>query len=376
MEAVIDWQSQQSHILLNLARAQAHQLRLSSLPELPGHIWLATSGSSASHAELKLVALSKDAFLVSAAAVNTHLQVSQDDSWFLALPDFHVGGLSIYARASLRANAIRHWSGVGRRWNAQQFYIDLCDSRCTLVSLVPTQIWDLVESQMRAPKCLRAAVVGGGFLSPSLYGRARCLGWPLLPSYGLTECCSQVATAPPRSLLTADSPELQILSHVSAQVGGDMTLFLKSHSLLTGMATVSAQGVHFSDPRVEGWYQTQDAADVHDGYLFFRGRTDECVKINGKLVSPLALQAVLEKVLVELNRPFEACVVTMDDVRRGKRVVLAVVSDDEPSLAAIAAGFNQYVLPHEKVEKSHTVPYIPRTELGKVRINSLADMLR
>ena len=43
---------------------------------------------------------------------------------------------------------------------------------------------------------------GGGAVSDELYRDARALGWRVLPSYGMTECCSQVATA------LSDSPEL------------------------------------------------------------------------------------------------------------------------------------------------------------------------
>ena len=62
-------------------------------------------------------------------------------------------------------------------------------------SLVPAQVLDLVRAGLRPPPVLRAIVVGGGAISAELYRDARALGWPVLPSYGMTECCSQIATA-------------------------------------------------------------------------------------------------------------------------------------------------------------------------------------
>ena len=60
-------------------------------------------------------------------------------------------------------------------------------------------------------------MTGGGALDPSLYKQARDLGWPLLPSYGLTECGSQVATA---SLSSASDMADSFKSLVQAVVNG------------------------------------------------------------------------------------------------------------------------------------------------------------
>ena len=68
--------------------------------EFRGHLALATSGSSIKSGR-KWALLSKAAILKSAEAVNFHLRSHCEDRWLLALPTFHVGGLSIYARAHL-----------------------------------------------------------------------------------------------------------------------------------------------------------------------------------------------------------------------------------------------------------------------------------
>ncbi|NIP97055.1 MAG: o-succinylbenzoate--CoA ligase, partial [Akkermansiaceae bacterium] len=48
-----------------------------------------TSGSGGEH---KWVSLRREALLVSAEAVNRHLEVEPADVWMLALPHHHVGG--------------------------------------------------------------------------------------------------------------------------------------------------------------------------------------------------------------------------------------------------------------------------------------------
>ncbi|HET8773411.1 MAG TPA: AMP-binding protein, partial [Thermoanaerobaculia bacterium] len=121
----IDWLSADSHVLLNPRMPEEERRRLESLVvDLPGHVWLSTSGTTGA---LKLTALSKRALLASAAAVNRHLQSDDRDVWLCVLPTFHVGGLGIYARAFLSGARVvtSGWEGV------------------TLASLVPAQVSDL-----------------------------------------------------------------------------------------------------------------------------------------------------------------------------------------------------------------------------------------
>jgi O-succinylbenzoic acid--CoA ligase len=375
VDAAVNWESDESHLFVNPARREIDSLSIEKLPQLPGHIWLATSGTSARGDELKLVALSKKAFLASAASVNQHLDATSADSWFVALPHFHVGGLSIAARAHLSGSRVEHWSGILQKWNPEQFYRDLSRSNCSLLSLVPTQLWDLVNLQKRAPAFLRAAVVGGGALHADLYRRSRDLGWPVLPSYGLTECCSQVATAVLDSLRANGSPRLQILSHLDARTDENGRLSLRSESLLTGFAIGTADRVRFTDPKIDGWFRTDDLAEICDRHLSFRGRGDDLVKISGEIVSQLALQNILERLIAEMEEPVEACVISIPDERREHRIALAIAAPDDSLGAAILEKFNREVLPHEKARNCFLVPRIPRTELGKVKRDELLRLV-
>jgi O-succinylbenzoic acid--CoA ligase len=325
----IDWLSAQSHVLLNPRMPEEERQRLESFViDLPGHVWLSTSGTSGA---LKLVALSKDALLASAAAVNRHLDSDANDVWGNVLPAFHVGGLGIYARAFLSGARIVSTIGEG----------------VTLASLVPAQVVDLVRSRQTAPRSMRAIVVGGGALSEELYRDARALGWPLLPSYGLTECCSQVATA------KGDSPELLLLDHVEARIEADGRLALRSDALLTGYATENG----FSDPKIDGWFITEDVATIDGRSLRVQGRSGDFVKIGGESVD----LSRLDRILASLGA--DAAVVAIPDDRLGHVIALAVASGDAD---AIAAAFNARVLPFERARSVRRVAEIPRTPLGKI----------
>jgi O-succinylbenzoic acid--CoA ligase len=342
----IDWLSETSHVLLNPRLPEDERRRLESfVTPLPRHIWLSTSGTSGA---LKLTALSKRALLASAAAVNRHLQSNEHDVWCCVLPAFHVGGLGIYARAFLS-----HARVTTMPWDPVQF-ASLRD--VTLASLVPAQVSDLVSAQVPSPPKMRSIVVGGGALSESLYGAARALGWPLLPSYGMTECSSQVATA------SMESPELVLLDHVDARIEEDGRLALRSEALLTGYASEGG----FVDPKVDGWFITEDLATLRGRVLRIRGRGGDFVKVGGESVD----LSRLDRILAELGA--DAAVVAVPDERLGHVIALAVASGDTD---AVAAAFNARALPFERARRVRQVPGIPRTALGKVMRGRLMELM-
>jgi O-succinylbenzoic acid--CoA ligase len=336
---LIDWTDAQSHVLLNPRMPAAEQARLRSfVVDLPGHVWLATSGTTGA---LKLTGLSKTAILASAAAVNRHLRSGPEDVWCCVLPPFHVGGLGIYARAFLSGARV-----LEMQWDPRTF---VSNAAVTLASLVPAQVADLVQLRLEPPAALRAIIVGGGALSGMLYDEGRALGWPLLPSYGMTETASQVATA------NADSPALLLLDHVQARVENDGRLAFRAPSLLTGYATEHG----FVDPTVDGWFVTEDLGTVDGRTLRVQGRRGDFVKIGGESVDLSRLDRVLAAIAGA-----HAAVVAVADARLG--YVIQLVVDPSVDADAVAAAFNDRVHPFERARAVRCVAEIPRSPLGKL----------
>ena len=123
-ERVIDLRSDANEVLLNPRMpedlAGTLRARLVAVERLRGHVFLLTSGSTAaSEADYKWVALSKRAILNSARAANEALGSDARDVWFHTLPEFHVGGLGIGARAELSgARVVRP---TYERWDPARF---------------------------------------------------------------------------------------------------------------------------------------------------------------------------------------------------------------------------------------------------------------
>jgi O-succinylbenzoic acid--CoA ligase len=347
-----EWGAGSSFLLLNprMPDALRRQILAADFPDLPDHVWLATSGTGGC---FKLVALARKALEASARAVNAHLGASADDVWINPLPLFHVGGLGILVRVHLAGSRGEMIRGA---WDPQQFVeaVRRCDA--TLSALVPTQVHDLVQAGFAAPECLRGVVVGGGVLTEDLFARAAGLGWPLLPSYGLTEAASQVATAAPGCGASAWLP---LLSHMEARMGGGGVLELRGDSLLTGLMIFDASGTaRWEDPKNGGWYRTGDRAELRGGEVRVVGRVDDLVKIRGELVDVAALERALQELvpsgLVRLN--------VERDERTGSK--LRVCAENQSALAE-ARSVLEIFPPYARPEICEVTP-IERNALGKV----------
>lgn len=348
-------------------------------PKLTGYVWLATSGSGGRR---KLVALSEAALKVSADAVNRHLQATGQDVWLLTLPDFHVGGLSLLRRAELSNSRVARMT----EWNAAAF-VETCEREgVTLASLVSAQVFDCVRAGLRAPKSLRAILVGGGGLSPGLYHSARALGWPLLPTYGMTEAGSQVATAQLASLEHEAFPALTVLPHIEARVSENGCIAVKGPSLLTGYVTEGENGEPtFIDPKdAGGWYQTEDRGEIRalkngEHSLIIEGRTTDMVKVGGETVSLPRLEHELEDCLRTFGSALaaELTLCAAPDERLGRAIVL-VASYKVPTAALerIRSAFDSRVAPFERIRRVERIESVPRSSLGKVLRADLGRALK
>jgi O-succinylbenzoic acid--CoA ligase len=344
----MDWHSNETHILLNPRYSQKEREEYQkSLPNIPGHIWLATSGTSGF---TKFVALSKKAILTSAAGVNRHLQSNSSDVWLNPLPEFHVGGLGIKARSFLSGASVVSCEA----WEPVHFNEQLHAHKITLTALVPTQLFDLVMKKLQPPTSLRAVIIGGGALDETLYDHAKSLGWPILPSYGLTECSSQVATA------TTASKQLQLLPHIKVKIEEGF-ICIQSDALLTTYAKVDERGVTVEDPKVDGWFRTEDRGVLEGNVLKVLGRNSDFVKIGGESVDLLQLDALLNKIKMEMGIADDMVLMAANDTRLGKVIHLMTTEKND----RLVKSFNEQVLPFARIRQVLVKDKIPRTSLGK-----------
>ncbi len=307
------------------------------------------------------MALSKKAILSAAASVNQFFKITSQDVWLNPLPQFHVGGLSIEARTYLAGGQTIDLES----WDVGGFHKLADQQGATIASLVPTQVFDLVEQGFRAPQTLRLVIVGGGPLNKDLYFRGRELGWPLIPSYGMTETAALMAAASPQSLSVMEFPEAHLLSHVDLEPIGEQ-FKVNSASLFDGFLWVKESGESVWQPRPQP-FVLDDRIEVQDRKIKVLGRESEIVKILGETVNLLELKNTLQ-----IKIPGNILLLPKVESRRGYEIHLVVES--EPVSLPIAE-VNRDLMPYENICKVHFLSKFPRTELGKINFSEVQKQI-
>ena len=273
----------------------------------------------------------------------------RDDVFAAVLPPFHVGGLGVYARCAPRRRA----RASPMAWDPRAF----AESEATIASLVPAQVHDLVAAGLRPPPTLRAILVGGGAFDPALAARARALGWPR--SRELRHERMRVDDRDRRAART--------LPHLEARIESDDRLAFRGSSLFTGYVE---NGV-LIDPKIDGWFISEDLGDVDGRTLHHHGRPSrlrEDRRRVGRSPPP--------RPHPRLDHCRRRGVFAVPDERLGHVIHLATTRDDPRAIREFIGEFNARVLPFERIRAVHRVDEIPRSPLGKLLRRELEKRIR
>ena len=354
---LIDWESKKTEIFLNPRMVDDERAKisksLSEISDFTAHVWVATSGTTG---PMKFVALSKQALLVSAESINKHIDSNEKDIWLHTLPDFHVGGIGIWARSYLtKAKVVKYFD----KWDPNKFISLAKNSKATITSLVPTQVYDLLQLNLKSPESLRAIFVGGGAISVELYDRATDLGWKIFPTYGLTECSSQVATG------LVNDPNLHPLDHVQVRVDDQKNIFINSSALFTCYAYFEKEKIKLHNPKKCGWFKTDDQGEINNNVLNVFGRATNYIKIGGEGVNLQHLQTVWEGICLKEELEGDTALIASKDDRLGHSIHL-LVQGNNLKIQKQVDQYNKEVLPFAKIRKVIKVEKIPRNVMGKI----------
>jgi O-succinylbenzoic acid--CoA ligase len=252
-----------------------------------------------------------------AAAV---LSVITPGRWLCPLPLSHIGGLMVLLRS----------------WHARTTAVigpaDTPD--VTVASLVPTQLDRLIHQP--PPPTLHTVMLGGAPADPTLLTRAREAGWPVRPSYGLTQACSTVTLADAGDTQTSGRP----------LPGLELTLAEDGEIIVAGPSIAG------------GTHATGDLGELRDGALIVRGRKVDVIVSGGENVMPQEVEAAL------LAHPAvrEAGVFGRPDPQWGEAVTAYVVGDVDPDELREFVQLARFKVPkHIEVVRS-----LPRNAAGKL----------
>ncbi|MEW6647306.1 MAG: AMP-binding protein [Pseudomonadota bacterium] len=268
-----------------LAAAESETMPPSRLAPNDIALLIATSGSSGTP---RAVMLTADNLTAAAQASATHTPLRPGDRWLACLPLFHIGGFSILTRCALAGAEAVLLPG----FDAANVWQALRTERITHLSLVPAMLAQLLECSADAPPAtLRHVLIGGAALAAELAEHAVRRGWPLQPTYGMSETASQVATLERLPLPWCAGQLGHPLPGVELAVTDEGRLKIRGPMVMAGYANPELRR---GDGLENGWFVSSDLAEISDkGELRIIGRADAVIISGGKKVHPATVEAQL-----------------------------------------------------------------------------------
>ena len=258
-----------------------------------------TSGSSGLP---KAAAHSVAAHLASARGVLGLIPFNANNGWLLSLPLFHVSGQGIVWR----------WLTAGAQLVvAEERPLAEALQDCSHASLVPTQLWRLLNQQ-QLPASLTDVLLGGADIPLELTQRAERAGVRCWCGYGMTETASTVTAKRAGGSAGVGEP----LAGREVMIVEDEIL-IRSESLAAGYWW---QGKLTQLTDADGWLHTRDRGAWRGDELHVAGRLDNLFFSGGEGIQP----EDIERVLAAHPRVERAFVLPMADAEFGQRPVALI----------------------------------------------------
>ena len=325
----------------------ATQIASATKEQRPSQSILFTSGSSGTPKGVRLTSPNWEA---AASASVSRLGHGPESRWLCPLPLHHVGGLSILYRSLVAGGSV-------------VLAPDAADvvpwiGRVQFASMVPTQLYRVLESRTDTFTNHPVVLIGGARSEPDLLDSAVAAGVSVLPTYGMTETTSQLATArlgdSERRLFPLDGIEVRVSPENRIEVRGP---------------TVSPGYVGEPERSSSDWFTTSDRGRIEpDGSLVVLGRAHRLIISGGENVDPAEVEAAIE------SHPdvVEAASIALPDQEWGEVVAAAYVGNASPEelRSFVADRLPSHALPKRWLQ----LDTLPRTELGKIDTPRLVEM--
>lgn len=344
-------------------------------------VFIASSGSSKSFNESpKLVAIHINSLNNSAQRFNHFFNVGPDDHWGLVLPTFHIAGLAVLQRAHLAGSKVYEWA-----WDIGNTVEQIEKHQIKLISLVPTQVFDLVQSKKLAPSCLKKVFVGAGSLNFSVRDSFLNLNWPLVETYGMTETCSMIAIKDNpinNDPINYDLNEYyKLLPGISVKLN-DQMLNIASSSLAFAVLQIKNSSINIQ--LIEDHFQTEDLFEVNENKIKFLGRRSDYIKILGEGVSLIEINSKLHNLLIlKKTDPNLACIIAVPDIRKQNKLILIFDQNKikhyqlgKDFLDDILSDLNSHLRRYEFINDIQIIQKIPRSSLGKIITSEIINLVK
>jgi len=328
------------------------------------------------------------------------------DLWLSCLPLYHVGGLAVIFRSCLYGTAV----DLHPRFNLEAINQSLDNNPITLISLVPTMLYRLLQSRSHWPASLRLVLLGGAAAEPELIEQANALPRsvsgirysvssdrspekhtqftihnsqftiPLVaPTYGLTEASSQVATMLPEAAArkpgSVGKPLLFTRVKIVGEQGQECPPGTVGEIVVSGPTVMSG---YLSEADLTGLVNLSGLATGDMGYLDEEGdlwvvqRRSDLIVSGGENVYPAEVEAVLRG----LTGVTAVAVVGIPHPEWGQQVAAAVVLHEDSRLTEteLIAFCRERLAGYKLPRQIRFVAELPQTASGKIARTAVAQL--
>lgn len=306
--------------------------------------------------------------------VDTRLDTRRKDVTHAAAPIFHVGALnSFLIRVLVRGGTVV----LRRSFDAEEFLSDLLVHRVNSFFAVPAMLAALarVPGAFDAElKDLRAAVVAGAPVPPSLIAQFAKQGILLQQAWGLTETAPFATHLPVEKTIEKLGSAGIPMPHTEVRVV-DVKTNEPVAAGTRGEVVVRGPNVtpgYWEDPAATeaafdtaGWFHSGDIGYMDkDGYLYIVDRLKDMIVSGGENVYP----AEVERALADLPGVTDVAVVGAEDDRWGETVVavVSVAEGHEVTIDDIHAHASTRLARYKFPRLLEIVDTVPRNASGKL----------
>lgn len=206
---------------------------------------------------------------------------------------------------------------------------------------------------------MRVTLIGGAALSRQLYEKAMAAGWPLYPSYGMSETAAQCVTFDPANGSWHEGLVGKPMPGHEIRIGDDGRIRIRGPQVMLGYLDGSGLDQ-------DGWLLTGDLGTIDsDGSLTVLGRADDMLISGGRNVHPQEI----ESCLAACPGVEDIAVTGLPDPVWGDLIVALVVGPVAPEnlLAHARAHLPSAALPR----RIHHLAHLPRNATGKLERSAL-----
>ena len=294
---------------------------------------------------------------------------------FCILPLYHVSGLMQFMRSFLTLGklAILSYSDLKQEKtiniNQQEFFI----------SLVPTQLQFLLQTQLNWLSDFPTILLGGAPAWKSLLDKARKYKLPIAPTYGMTETASQIVTLKPKDFLLGNNSSGQVLPHAKVIILNEQGNLQESQQVGTIALTADSLYLGYYNDSFPSYPKPPEKLITDDlgffdsqGYLHIVGRRSQKIITGGENVFPTEVEAaILATQLVK-----DVCVIGLTDAKWGQAVTAVYIPAERNILTMsiqkqLTGKLSKYKLPKHWVR----VANLPRNEKGKINYQEILKIV-